>query len=392
MAKKNDEFKNLTKRQKDCLDLIESLGIYELRALARVFGDNSPTTLKRGDHIKIIMDKIISGEELRPIPLRQGRPYKELSNIDGILSELSVISGKDYSPKSAQSSFKTPSKIITFHQAKEDVLERRLMPIDVRGVLKEKGDGELYFQDIESDALVLVKKNFDARLQPGDYLTGRAVLMNDEGDYALDAVKAINFCSDKMYLPSSCTPASVTPTEKFDFRGQNILLGGRYVLKTAKLLDKAEALSVALQNLKKQGVVSLALVPNVMDEDAKSLQALPFDATFLLKYEQSPQDSYEKILSFLDCVDRLQNQGVRMAIFVEDVVTLASIADFAVQNSKNIPSRSSKAVELIKRLMLTAKACEDGQNCTLFCTLDDVDLADALYVSAVYKISKKIEL
>jgi len=65
------EFQNLTKPQKDCLALIESLGIYELRALARIFGDNSPTTLKRDEHIVIVMEKLISGEELRPIPLRQ---------------------------------------------------------------------------------------------------------------------------------------------------------------------------------------------------------------------------------------------------------------------------------------------------------------------------------
>ena len=77
--------KCLNETQQQCLDVIESLGIYELRALARVFGDSSPTTLKRADHIKIIMEKIISGEKLRPIPLRQGRPFKELSNIEGIL-------------------------------------------------------------------------------------------------------------------------------------------------------------------------------------------------------------------------------------------------------------------------------------------------------------------
>ena len=74
------DYKNLTKQQQDCLGVIESLGIYELRALARVFGDNSPTTLKRNDHIKIVMDKIISGEDLKPIPLRQGRPYLLVSS------------------------------------------------------------------------------------------------------------------------------------------------------------------------------------------------------------------------------------------------------------------------------------------------------------------------
>ena len=80
MTKKSGyNFNNLTKTQQNCLSLIESLGIYELRALARIFGGNSPTTMKRNDHIQTIMEKIISGDDIRPIPLRQGRPYKEES-------------------------------------------------------------------------------------------------------------------------------------------------------------------------------------------------------------------------------------------------------------------------------------------------------------------------
>ena len=126
MAKENAyEFNNLTKAQQDCLSLIESLGIYELRALARVFGDNSPTTLKRNDHISIVMNKIISGEDLKPIPLRQGRPYKELSNIEGILAELSQITGKDYSLKSSQQrGTNRLQKVVTFRQLEDDVVKQ----------------------------------------------------------------------------------------------------------------------------------------------------------------------------------------------------------------------------------------------------------------------------
>ena len=75
MSKNITMYDNLTRAQERSFNLIQSLGIYELRAIARVFGDNSPTTSKRDDHIKFIMDKIINGEELQPIPLRQGRPY-----------------------------------------------------------------------------------------------------------------------------------------------------------------------------------------------------------------------------------------------------------------------------------------------------------------------------
>ena len=102
MSKQQITYDGLTSAQQKSLNLIQSVGIYELRALARVFGEPSPTTLRRNEQIKYIMDVIISGKDLKPIPLRQGRPYKELSNIEPILEELSEITGKDYTLKKNQ--------------------------------------------------------------------------------------------------------------------------------------------------------------------------------------------------------------------------------------------------------------------------------------------------
>ena len=63
MSKNMTMYDNLTRAQERSFNLIQSLGIYELRAIARVFGDNSPATSKRDDYIKFIMDKIIKCRE-----------------------------------------------------------------------------------------------------------------------------------------------------------------------------------------------------------------------------------------------------------------------------------------------------------------------------------------
>ena len=389
MAKKNDSFQNLDERQKECLALIESLGIYELRALARIFGDNSPTTLKRNDHIKIIMDKIISGEDLRPIPLRQGRPYKELSNIEGILSELSTISGKDYSTKGQPTNPGFP-KVVSFHQANAEVLQQRLLPVDARGVLKERNADEFYFQNLENGTLVLVKKEMDNRLQANDYVTGSAILMNDEGEYALDVLKTINLQSNKLYVDTYAPYEQTTPTKKFNFGGKEILLGGRYVLKS-KLLDDKNTLQKALQKFQQEGVVTLALIPNVMKEDESALMELGFVAPFFLRYEENLKNSYETILAFLDTIQRLQEQGLSVAIFVEDIPTIANILDYAFKNApKSLMGHAESTVETIKRLMLLPKADKNGAHTTLFTTQDEADLFDQMFVSFVYKVSKKI--
>ena len=147
MAKSNFEYKNLSKMHQDCLRIVESLGIYELRGLARVFGDSAPTTLKRNDHINIIMSKIISGDDLEPIPLRQGRPYKELSNIEGILNELSAITGKNYNLKSSQSSYissEVGNKSVTFSQIEESIVSKKMFPVEASGIVCEWSENHFY--------------------------------------------------------------------------------------------------------------------------------------------------------------------------------------------------------------------------------------------------------
>ena len=237
MAKKTSyDLKNLTQVQRDCLGLIESLGIYELRALARVFGDNAPTTLKRNDHINIVMQKIISGEELQPIPLRQGRPYKELSNIEGILNKLSNLTGKDYTTKSLQLRTDTPhQKVVVFRQLQQEIVDKKMFPLEVRGVLRKKDDSnDLYFISQDNGKYVLVKEG--TTLKPYDYITGTAVIMNEDREYLLDSIKSINFQPYSSYHEIEDEYDSALPEKTVTFEGKDLLLGTRYLVEN-KFLD-----------------------------------------------------------------------------------------------------------------------------------------------------------
>ena len=388
------EFQNLTKPQKDCLALIESLGIYELRALARIFGDNSPTTLKRDEHIVIVMEKLISGEELRPIPLRQGRPYKELSNIEGILAEISQITGRDYSVKSNQQrNTARLQKIVTFKQIEEDILKQKLFPLEVRGILCERNNKELYFINQENGNFVLVKKELDSRLAPSDYITGTAVIMNEDKEYILDTVKTINYKPAKSYEEVEEEYQPAVPTEKLKFQNKDILLGSRYLVKESKFTNDFENVQNLVNTLKAQNITTIALIPNVMTEDVFAISALGFDNALLLRYEESPIGTYEVIQSAIDHILNIQNQGLSVALFVEDVTTLANSIDFSFKTSaKAHMGHTETAVEMIKQLFMLAKAGGKNKNTTIFTTFDDVDMFDQMYVSSVYKISKKLEL
>ncbi len=394
MAKKTAyEFKNLTKSQQDCLSLIETLGIYELRALARVFGDNSPTTLKRDDHINIVMNKIISGEDLKPIPLRQGRPYKELSNIEGILAELSHITGKDYSlAANQQKNISSVPKFVTFKQVEDEVFQKKLYPIEARGVLYERNEKEFVFLNQDNHKNVLVKKDLDTRLKPYDYVVGTAVIMNEDKEYMLDEIKYINFQPVKSYketINKYGDPAQ--PSKKIKLDGKEILLGSRYLIEESKFTDNIEKTKKMLKELKAQNIITLGLIPNVMQEDLLTMQQLGFSNLFIMKYDERPFESYEILRVFVEYVNRLQDMGFSLAIFVQDLTTLANAVDFAYKNNvKAFMGHTEIAVESIKQLMLLAKNGGENKTTTLFTTLDEADMFDQMYVSSVYKVSKKL--
>lgn len=391
MAKKSDfELKNLTKIQKDCLGLIESLGIYELRALARVFGGNSPTTLKRNDHISIVMNKIISGEDLQPIPLRQGRPYKELSNIEGILTELSNLTGKDYTMKPLQIRTSSPlQKMVVFRQMEQEIVDKKMFPIEVRGVIctKESGD-ELYLINQDNGKHVLVKA--DSRLKPFDYVTGTAVIMNEDKEYILDTIKSINYQIVSSYHEIIDEYHSALPEKTLEIDGQKILLGSRYLIKDNFLCNE-EKVKNLVKTFRANGVVTIALAANVMYENFLSIKSLGFNNAFLLKYDEKPSVLCDTFIMLIEHVNRIQNLGMKVAIFIEDLTTFANAIDFAAKTSgRTLMGHNETTVELIKKFVMLAKAGVNGKHTTLFTTYDDSDMFDQLFTSSVFKVSKKL--
>ena len=394
MSNKNTyQFDNLTKAQQDCLALIDTLGIYELRALARVFGDNSPTTLKRNDHISIIMNKIIAGDDLKPIPLRQGRPYKELSNIEGILAELSQITGKEYSLNAVSTRSASSPKTVTFRQMEENIIKQKLNPVEIKGVLWDRNDKEFYIHTPD-DKLVLVRKDVDSRLKVYDYVVGTAIMMNNNNEYILDSISSINYQNAKSYTDNFEPYAKdIIPTQKLDFEGKQILLGSRYAVKISNFIEDLDKTKNLVKCLKNQGIITVGIIPNVMPEQELTVQEIGFDKVFSISYNRKAALVNEIFSLFMHHIDRLQQLGKNIAIFVEDVVTLTNAIDYTFKNNpKSLMGHTEIAVETVKKLMMLAKASADGKSTTLFVTFDQPDMFDQMYISSVYKVSKKIDL
>ncbi len=390
MRKSTYNTENLTKQQLDCLSLIEALGIYELRAVARVFGDSSPTTIKRNDHINIIMDKIISGEDLKPLPVRQGRPYKELGNIEGILAELSQITGKDYSIKPAQP--RNPGqKVVLFKQIEDDIVKQRLFPIVARGFLQEKNEREFFLINIDNGKIILVKKDMDTRLTAGDYVVGTAVIMNEEKEYLLESINSINYLPFYDYREINDEYQSTVPSTLLKLEEKDVVLGSRYLIETPKFTEKSDQIKKMIKSLKEKGITTIALIPNVMYEDVLSINSLGFNNAVIINYDERPTYTYDLVVAFIKHIKHIQDQGRNIAIFVEDICTIANSIDYAFKsNTKALMGHTEPSVEYVKQIMMLAKAGKNNKSTTIFTTFDQVDMFDSMYVSSIYKISKKL--
>lgn len=393
MTKKSGyNFNNLTKTQQNCLSLIESLGIYELRALARIFGGNSPTTMKRNDHIQTIMEKIISGDDIRPIPLRQGRPYKELTNIQGILDELSHIAGRDYSLQANKTPENTVfKKKITFKQPVDAVLTQKLFPIQAKGIINESFDGNFYFYNQFNSRYILVGESNKEKLQPFDFVEGTAVLMNDS-DYMLETLSKINFQPADTYQPAENPYKQAPATEVATIAGKQLALGNRYLICDANITQDAQKFAKIVKDLQAHNIFTVAVVANVMEEDVLTIQSVGFDNLIMSKYEDSCEDVYLNLILAKENIKNLQNTGTNLAIFVQDAVTLANNVDCCAKLSlRNAIGHTDESVSLIKDLVLSAKAGENNKHSTLFVCYDQTDLNDQLFVSNIFKVSKKID-
>lgn len=387
MTKNNSyDYNVLTKEQRECLSLVESLGIYELRALARVFGGNSPTTLKRNDHIHIVMDKIISGEELRPLPLKQGRPYKELSNLNGILQQLSQITGKNYSINAAPNA--PTRKNITFKQLEQDVFSQKLFPIKAKGFLLQNDEGEYFFCNQYNGKFVFVDKSVFNKIAQFDFVEGTAVIMNSEKEYSLTEIKSLNFQSYEKYKGKAISSSA----NLVNFEESTLPLGKKYKFEnTSKFVDAAERLTTIVKELKKINVSTLAIVPNVAEDEVMSLQLIGFDNLITSSMTDSAEDLYQNLAFAIDYIKHQQELGGSIAVFVQDYVTLANLVDYCFNaNAKVFMNHTNNVAELVKEFGSIALT-KSNKTVTLFTTFDQSDLFDPLYVSFVYKNYKSIK-
>lgn len=371
-----EEFNNADMQKK--IEIVRSLGIYELRGLARVLGIKSPTTKVREQLIENILVTLVKGKPTEPQMSRKGRPYKKLAHLDNIVSMIA-------NQPTTEVSFETVSE---FNQEMPVFSYKGEEVADVSGVLR-LGQLSSYFIDLKNGHHVFVSQDLvkTKHLETGDFIQGTAFKINDNNQYFVKEMFYVNdeAFKDYVYLKEQKID-QVLPSEFMHWDKFKILKGGRNIFVSDEPLYIDNSLKNILSCLESENAVKIFLGLDLCFEDETFVSSKKI-IKFSTQYISSADDGFNRVLDIINMITRLANQGKNIILFIYDVGLVLSAID---QKFSSTEKNSLQSRILLKKLISLAEAKRDGSSTTLLATIRKDDAENQVLKNDLIRISVKI--
>ena len=371
-----DAFNNADMQKK--IEIVKSLGIYELRGLARVLGIKSPTTKVRETLIENILVTLVKGKPSEPQMSRKGRPFKKLAHLDNIVS---MIANQPVVEVNYETVSEFNQELPIFSYKGEKLLK-------VSGVLRH-GKVSSYFVDLKKGYHVFVPQDLMnlKKLTTGDFIEGVAFKINDNQQYYIKELTKANGTLFKDYsLMENQDNDQVLPSEFLHWEKFKILKGGRNIFVSDDPLYIDNSLKTILSCMENEDSVNIFLGLNLCFEDEIFISSKNI-ITFSSKYLSSAEDGFNRVLDVINMISRLASQGKNIILIVYDITLILSVIDqkFDVDDKSSIQSRI-----LLKKLISLAEAKRDGSSTTLIATIRKDDTDNQILKNDLIRISVKI--
>ncbi len=371
-----DAFNNADMQKK--IEIVKSLGIYELRGLARVLGIKSPTTKVRETLIENILVTLVKGKPSEPQMSRKGRPFKKLAHLDNIVS---MIANQPVVEVNYETVSEFNQELPIFSYKGEKLLK-------VSGVLRH-GKVSSYFVDLKKGYHVFVPQDLMnlKKLTTGDFIEGVAFKINDNQQYYIKELTKANGTLFKDYsLMENQDNDQVLPSEFLHWEKFKILKGGRNIFVSDDPLYIDNSLKTILSCMENEDSVNIFLGLNLCFEDEMFISSKNI-ITFSSQYLSSAEDGFNRVLDVINMISRLASQGKNIILIVYDITLILSVIDqkFDVDDKSSIQSRI-----LLKKLISLAEAKRDGSSTTLIATIRKDDTDNQILKNDLIRISVKI--
>lgn len=370
-------------------EIVCSLGVYELRGLARVLGVKSPTTKKRDELISLILQIVESDDDLSVSnAVKRGRPYKAISSVQNILD---VISAGNDEPFINSSKLDSYEELTVFNQDMPKITCQSSNIFPSSGVVR-KGTSFGYFIDNACQRLVYIAPEHISKykLESGDFIDCAVFEINNGVKCFVKKINKINGISAEEHNAEVFSDYDQVFPEAMEFEGKTIAFGGRNVLLKSSPLYMNFFIKNLLLKCKDKKVI---LGTNLCFEDKAFIIKERENFAFTSEYTDKMTDGYDRILDAISFTERLDQINESALLVVNDFANMLNVLDsyFINDEASAIFGHKEKTIVIAKKLISLAKAKSNNQNITIIILCDKQDTEDNFIKSELLKISNVLE-
>ena len=377
--------------------IVQDLGIFELRGLARKLGVPSPTTKKRDELVSLILEKIKSGQISCQSGKKKGRPFKSLSAIDDIYTTITnpqnnnEYINKNQNYQAIQTNFDSS---VVFNQeisnySYDDTVELKIF----EGIIRENQSG-FFFYDINTFKCVFINKDIDysINIETGDKVVVKAYEVFGKNQFNAVEIISINNISVLDYCPQIQEKGDVIISDKtLPFGNKKIYIGRRNITHGDKDLYESESELKNFINICKENNQKLILIGlNTSFENIIMLNNYKNIDKFISEYGQNDKKNFTLIFDAINYCERLSQIGENVVVGIIDIIEILNCLDryFTGEKSESFYDRQTFVV--LEKILSLGKAYQNGNSTTLLLNYNDIDKDERVLKTDIIKVCKVI--
>ena len=329
-------------------DMIESLGIYELRTLARKVGVQSPTTKKREELIALIKSQISSGESFEQ-KNKKGRPPKNLSSTDEFFDK--IVSENEKKEFCSE---------LVFRDSSDD----KVIVSDASGTI-EFEDDKFYIKNTAASRLfefVELSKDFvkNNNLCVGDYIEAQSFGYENNSWGCAKKIYSINYDIKNKNLDINNIDIDKNLTIIKDIKqGERVL-----VCSPSNIRSTFESYLPYLKQIENNYKI-LIIANNVTPEEYIALTRSNSYIKFVTRFDDKTKKQENNIIKATNHIKQLLKYGENVFVIVYNIDDIISNINLLYMG---YDKPSVESIEIIKKLLSLGKNIVGEASATICAT------------------------
>ena len=359
--------------------LIDGLGVFELRGVARQLGVPSPTTKKRDELIVLIEQAINNGATIKEVSPKRGRPFKKLNVLDSITDKINN--------EVVKLDFSNIKKTISF--AQDDALPLDADEFD--GIVL-KYNYTIEMRDIKSGAVAKIEKTepTERLLETGDRVNATVKIV--DGKFVVSKILKINHVDVQEYESRFIDKGrAVIENTELPFGQGKAVLGRRNLFRIDRPFFETDYLYELCKYCENEKYELIILAINTSYENDIMFDSLPSNNIFMTVYGSSGEINYHKILDAVNYAENLVDRGKKVVLLTADIIEdLRALDKYFSLQEKEESEFEDATIMVASKLLKFARSYSNDCSGTMIMCYNEIDKNDKFLNSDILKISRQI--